>query len=139
MKQKFNVQVDFASNFDDDKRLLDRRLAKVVADSIALACVYSSLSVLLSTREVSRERQRFFSRETSLATRSDKRRLYLLATTPFLQFVLRTVYTWYIFVLLQEQSKISRQQRSFFSNQAARKLASQVSAWEVPCLWQRLL
>ena len=41
MKQKFNVQVDSASNFDDDKRLLDRRLAKVVADSIALACVYS--------------------------------------------------------------------------------------------------
>lgn len=61
MKQKFNVEVDFASNFDDDKRLLDRRLAKVVADSIALACVYSSLSVLLSTSDVSRERQRFFS------------------------------------------------------------------------------
>jgi len=62
MKQRFNVQVDFACNFDDDKRLLDRRLAKVVAYSIALACVYSFLSVLLSTRDVSRERRRFFPR-----------------------------------------------------------------------------
>ena len=49
MKQKFNVQVDFASNFDDDKRLLDRRLAKVVADSIALAYVFSFLSILPTT------------------------------------------------------------------------------------------
>ena len=49
IKERFNVQVDFASNFDDDKRLLDRRLAKVVAHSIALACVYSFLSVLFST------------------------------------------------------------------------------------------
>ena len=49
MKQRFNVQVDFASNFDDDKRLLDRRLAKVVADSIALAYVFSFLSILLTT------------------------------------------------------------------------------------------
>ena len=54
------MQVDFASNFDDNKRLLDRRLANVVADSIALACVYSFLCVLLSTRDVSRERGRFF-------------------------------------------------------------------------------
>ena len=43
------MQVDFASNFDDDKRLLDRRLAKVVADSIALAYVFSFLSILLTT------------------------------------------------------------------------------------------
>ena len=49
MKQRFNVQVDFASNFDDDKRLLDCRLAKVVADSIALAYVFSFLSMLLTT------------------------------------------------------------------------------------------
>ena len=46
------MQVDFASNIEDDKRLLDRRLA----------CVYSFLSVLLTTRDVSRERRRFFPR-----------------------------------------------------------------------------
>lgn len=60
MKQRFNVQVDFACNFDDDKRPLDRRLAKVVAYSIALACVYSFLFVLLSATDVSRERRPFF-------------------------------------------------------------------------------